>query len=140
VDCFVAIAPRNDEQKHSRGAIASGFCSIAPFEGAGNAGRSAAPAASRANFKKHTSIATTGQPKSSGIPCATVLRRIACSPRGTGLVSPRPPEFVTWGLDTSVGVPGPHAFAVRPGRVRLAHPKRPSHPASYVRDDREAPL
>jgi hypothetical protein len=32
-------------------------------------------------------------------------------------------------LDTSVGVPGPHGFAVRACRARLAPPARPSHPA-----------
>src|SRR5690349_8275800 len=32
-------------------------------------------------------------------------------------------------LDTSVGVPGPHGFAVRECRARLAQQSRPSHPA-----------
>src|SRR6185437_16404447 len=35
---------------------------------------------------------------------------------------------------------GPHDFAVRIGSARLAPPKRPSHPAPNVRDDRETPL
>ena len=43
-------------------------------------------------------------------------------------------------LDTSVGVSGPHDFAVRHSAARLASPKRPSHPVPNVRDDREAPL
>jgi hypothetical protein len=43
-------------------------------------------------------------------------------------------------LDTSVGVSERYDFAVRPSCVRLAHDKRPSHPAPNVRDDREAPL
>jgi len=43
-------------------------------------------------------------------------------------------------LDISVGISGPHDFAVRPHAVRLAAQRRPSHPAPYVRDDREAPL
>jgi hypothetical protein len=43
-------------------------------------------------------------------------------------------------LDASVGASGPHDFAVRHGAARLASPRRPSHPAPNVRDDREAPL
>ena len=43
-------------------------------------------------------------------------------------------------LDTSPGVPGPHAFAVRKCIARLTMLSRPSHPASNTRDDREAPL
>jgi hypothetical protein len=42
-------------------------------------------------------------------------------------------------LDISVGISGPHDFAVRVGTVRLEAPKRPPHPASNVRDDRETP-
>jgi hypothetical protein len=43
-------------------------------------------------------------------------------------------------LDTSVGVSGPHDFAVRFGSTRLAPPPRPPHPAPNVRDVRETPL
>src|SRR6202167_4636507 len=43
-------------------------------------------------------------------------------------------------LDISVGISGPHDFAVRFSIARLATPKRPPHPAPNVRDDREAPL
>src|SRR5215813_2995570 len=68
------------------------------------------------------------------------LRLIARSPRGTGLVSPRRPLVIISELDPSVGGSGPHAFAVRLACARLAPSKRPSHPASHVRDDREPPL
>jgi len=44
------------------------------------------------------------------------------------------------GLDISVGISGPHDFAVRSGNRRRLKPLRPSHPALHVRDDREAPL
>jgi hypothetical protein len=48
-------------------------------------------------------------------------------------------------LDTSVGVSGPHVFAVRfsiirPHALARMTPPRPLHPAPNVRDDREAPL
>jgi hypothetical protein len=42
--------------------------------------------------------------------------------------------------DPSVGGSRPHGFAVREGITRQLMPPRPSHPASHVRDDREAPL
>jgi hypothetical protein len=43
-------------------------------------------------------------------------------------------------FDISIGMSGPHDFAVRLARVRLCAPKRPPHPAPNVRDDRETPL
>jgi hypothetical protein len=43
-------------------------------------------------------------------------------------------------LDISVEISGPHGLAVRETRSRQARVSRPSHPASNVRDDREAPL
>jgi hypothetical protein len=43
-------------------------------------------------------------------------------------------------LDISVGISGPHDFAVRESAARLAPLSRPRHPAPNVRDDREAPL
>ena len=43
-------------------------------------------------------------------------------------------------LDPSVGRSGPHALAVRCNNTRLLKLHRPSHLASYVRDDASAPL
>ena len=60
--------------------------------------------------------------------------------RSAGLDSLRRPAIIIARLDPSVGRSGPHDFAVRIGRARLAQQLRPSHPASNVRDDREAPL
>src|ERR1700730_7287508 len=68
-----------------------------------------------------------------------VLRLIPCSPR-------RPGFFATVArgllheLSTSVGVPGPHGFAVRVSAARLAPLLRPSHPVPNVRDDRDTSL
>jgi hypothetical protein len=59
---------------------------------------------------------------------------------GTGLFCPRHSQVIPCDLSASVGAPGPHAFAVRTGIARLATLLRPPHPASNVRDDREAPL
>ena len=92
-------------------------------------------------MKQAYELATTGTPNDPDIPCAMVLTAYARAlPRGTGLVSPRPPGLRHPGLGTSVGVPGPHDLAVRAGSARPAQPTRPSHPAPNTRDDREAPL
>jgi hypothetical protein len=53
----------------------------------------------------------------------------------SGLVSHRH-EWIIHSLDPSVGRSGPHDFAVRVRRARLAQHPRPSHPRPTVRDDR----
>src|SRR5579859_5728751 len=94
------------------------------------------------NKNKHTSVVTTVTPVSPGIPRAMVYGLYRALPGEPGL-------FATVicatrkhrrQLDTSVGVSGPHGFAVRFGAARLASPTRPLHPAPNVRDDRETPL
>ncbi len=88
----------------------------------------------------HTSVVTTVTPVSPGIPRAMVLTvSFALSPV-TGLVCHRHKRDVSRELDTSVGVSGPHDFAVRAHAARLAAHPRPPHPAPNVRDDRETPL
>ena len=67
------------------------------------------------------------------------------APREPGFLAPVAARFVTARLGLSVGRPGPRAFAsasvpfVRTNQS-CAAPRRPSHPALHVRDDREAPL
>jgi hypothetical protein len=72
------------------------------------------------------------------------LRLIRALPGVPGLLAPVP-RARDPGLDPSVGGSGPHDFAVREGAFvrrgnRAETSSRPSHPASHVRDDREAPL
>src|SRR6185312_557408 len=73
------------------------------IEGAGSTGCWPHPRALRARKVHLRTQATTGQPKQSGTPCASGLRLIARSPRGTGLVSPRRPGLVTRGLTPASG-------------------------------------
>jgi hypothetical protein len=76
----------------------------------------------------------------------------SCSPRCSGLVGHRHLAHTACRtearhrqlarLDPSVGGSGPHDLAVRRGcfrrrAKRAEHPRRPSHPASNVRDDRD---
>jgi hypothetical protein len=74
-------------------------------------------------------VFTAEAPETSGIPHAMVLRLISCSPRGPGSFAPVIGGLLRQ-LDTSVGVSGPHDFAVRFGAARLASPSRPPQPAS----------
>jgi hypothetical protein len=96
-----------------------------------------APAALR--VKKHASIATTGSPDQSGLPCAMVLT-------------------VSFGLSLVIGlfvtiIGGIFSIDLMPASRHQDHTTspstsapfvsvlpRPSHPAPNVRDDREAPL
>jgi hypothetical protein len=68
------------------------------------------------------------------------LRLISCSPRRPGSFATVIPEkLASQELDTSVGVSGPHDFAVRLSAVRQERIRVHRIP-SRVRDDREAPL
>jgi hypothetical protein len=87
-----------------------------------------APAASRAKLKKHTSVVTTGRPQSTGIPRAMVLTVSFVLSPVTGLSCHRRRRNYFRQLDTSVGAPGPHDFAVRVSIARLAALSRPLHP------------
>jgi hypothetical protein len=96
----------------------------------------AAPMASRAKTKKHTSKVTTGMPKQAGIPCAMVLTAYSTLFPAIGL-------FVTVigamrkhrrQLDVSVETSEPRGFVVRIGCTRLLHPgvHRIPHPTSVT--------
>jgi hypothetical protein len=91
---------------------------------------------------KHTSVVTTGLPRSSGLPCAMVLTGSSALSLVTGLCChhrKRNAQALS-PLDASVGASGPHGFTVRVDALRPAHHPRPPHPAPNVRDDRELPL
>jgi hypothetical protein len=119
---------------------------------------------------KHTSVVTTGPPRSPGIPARNgfngFLRDLpgdrAClspSSSGYGDVRARLGRRASAKLDAGVEASGPHDFTVRGQHISsvrrfLAHESfdppcdfiarstlpRPSHPVPNVRDDRETPL
>ncbi|WP_316176560.1 MULTISPECIES: hypothetical protein [unclassified Bradyrhizobium] len=95
--------------------------------------------------KKKQAAVTTGSAASSGIPRAMALRLIRGLPGAPGFLATIGRSIRLSDLDTSIGVPGHHDFAVRTGSfVRVirsrCNPTRPPHPALHVHDDREAPL
>src|SRR5262245_16272783 len=104
---------------HSRDTKCPGFASIfTPEERGRRECRMLAAPMARLQQGKQAAV-TTGKAGTTGIPCATVLRLIARSPRGARLDSPRRFAKRLAELDASVGAPGPHAFAVRAGNARL---------------------
>jgi hypothetical protein len=150
LDCFVASAPRNDgcefpdsifkhrlptdTASHCRGALRPSFASIAALEeieGAGKAGCALHPR-SRVQWSGRGAHEHTGQRRHPDFPCAVV---------STGLSRARPGDraflppssarsFASRELDTSVGVSGPHVFAVRNDSARQSPPSRPPHPTA----------
>src|SRR6201999_1805031 len=92
----------------------SGFCTfVAPRRRRGRR-ECRVQAAPMARLQQKTQAAvTTGSARSSGIPRAMVLRLIRALLGVPGLLASVACRFVTSGLDTSVGVPGPRDFAVR---------------------------
>ncbi len=97
-----------------------------------DAGRTHGPPA-----KKKQAAVTTGSAETTGIPRATVLTLISCSPRCTGLFGHRSRTRIiapsTWHQRRDARTTRLH---VRQARVRLTPAQRPSHPRPTCRDDR----
>jgi hypothetical protein len=104
-----------------------------------------APAAACAMVVVERTRVSQVTPESPGIPRAMVLRLTSCSPRGPGFLATVACGLASANLTPASGCqdhttsPSASASFVR---TQFAHmtPQRPSHPAPYVRDDREAPL
>jgi hypothetical protein len=92
--------------------------------------------------KKARKQVTTGSAASSGVSCAMVLTVYSVLSSKTGFVVSvaSVKRQLHRQLDASIGASGPHGFTVRFQVARLAHQKRPPHPAPNVRDDRDTPL
>jgi hypothetical protein len=85
MDCFVAGAPRNDDQTHLRipaARFARALQIVSPRnEGAGNAGCLLHPRSRVQNSHKESAHEHTGTVGAVRRPCAMVLRLMSCSPR-----------------------------------------------------------
>src|ERR1019366_7706383 len=100
----------------------------------------AAPAASRANDEtKHTSIVTTGPPRSPGIPARNGFNGfLRALPGDRALL---PPSLANYSANlTPVSGRQDHTTSPSARAPFVSAPPRPPHPAPYVRDDRETPL
>jgi hypothetical protein len=116
MDCFASLAMTARHtfafSPHAFARALPDSCRLTPEKGAGNAGRSMRPTVSCARWgrKAHTSIQVT--PVTPGIPHAMVYGLLRALPGAPGFLA-TVACATSRRLDTSVGVPGPHAFSVR---------------------------
>jgi hypothetical protein len=115
--------------------LAAAFCSSLArishplkAEGAGNTGRSMRPIAACAMVVAKRTRVSRSHRIHPAFPAQWFTAYIALSP-ATGLFCHRRPWSCLHELDTSVGVSGPHDFAVRLKRPRQKRHPRPPHPA-----------
>src|SRR3984957_18348870 len=98
-------------------------------EGGGNAGPHMHPEPRvRILVVVCTRVFTASHRKTPDIPARNGLRLIPCSPRRPAFLPPSLRGLIRK-LDTSVGVSGPHVFAVRCKQRPSSAPPRPPHPA-----------
>ena len=84
---------------------------------------------------KHTSVVTTVTPDSPGIPRAMVYGLYRALPGDRAFLPPSPCEKTSARLDISVGISGPHDFAVRGATslvADIARVHRIPHPTSVT--------
>ena len=136
-----------DTPPHSRGGCRPGLASrVHPPEirGRGEHRVLAAPAGLACKRKcTLRTQATTGQPEQPAFPARWSYGLYVVSSARRAVWPPSPCARHAR-LDLSVGRSGPHDFAVRPdafvGAQARCTSRRPPHPASHVRDDRDTPL
>ena len=149
MDCFVAFAPRNDVQMRLRipAALSRPSCaSMCPSEESRAQGkpgacctRSLACKVEKAHERSHYRFSQTFRLS----PREWLYGLLRALPGGAGLLSPSPADNsanLTPASRRQDHTTWPYALAFSSGVKSRLTPKRPSHPASNVRDDREAPL
>ena len=143
--CFAS--PRNDDMtsgapRHSRAAIASESLQVAPQNqrAQGMPGASAAPAALRADKESTQASHRRSAEHVRHSPRGWFYGLWRALPGEPGLLSPSPASSSSRRLDISVGISGPHAFAVRDKRIRLLRRRVHRIFRPTFSDDRETPL
>jgi hypothetical protein len=131
---FASLYPSYaDMNSRSRGALRPRFARdflTLQSEGAGNAGRPMRPIAACATIVVERTRVSQVTPESPGTPRAMVYGLYRALPGEPGFLATVTPEkLASQELDTSVGVSGPHDFAVRISTVRQRRRPRPPHPA-----------
>ena len=108
------------------------------IRGRREAGRPMRPIAACATVVVERTRVSQVTPESPGTPRAMVYGLYVISPVSPALLPPSPARLERE-LDTSLGVSGPHDFAVRFSRPRQEHHPRPPHPRPALVTLRNAP-
>ena len=144
MDCFVASAPRNDEERPQLRVLATRFARVLNMRrprssrGRRECRMQAAPM-TRLQQKKQAAV-TTGKAGQSGIPCATVLTAASCSPWSAGLDSLHRARISPTRKQTPASGDRDHTTSPSAqGAARRRHSRVHRIPP-HVRDDAYAPL
>ncbi len=142
MDCFAELAMTEDTPSRSRGTtcprFASNFRDLFKKEGAGNAGCALHPRSRVQNCRKlrtraYRAAEAIRHSLRNGFTAYNVL-----SPVNGFLATVAPEKLASQELDASAEASGPHVFAVRYPRVRLARASRPPQPVPRC-DDGQRP-
>jgi hypothetical protein len=129
---------------HSRGMMCPSFAKnvlLPEIRGRRECRALDAPAAWWAEKNSHTSIVTTVTPETPSIPARNGFNKLLRAlPGEPGLFATVASGYRFRRLDTSVGVSGPHDFAVRKTAPFVSALPRVHRIPPRVRDDREPPL
>ena len=118
--------------------VASEFSINPPPSKTEGAGKTGCPSHPWSACSKKARGRTTGTSRTTGLPCAMVLRLIRDLPGDQALLPPSPVNRLT-DLAPALGRQN-HTISPSASRHSSRDTSRPSHPAPNVRDDREAPL
>ena len=99
-------------------------------EGAGKAGCALHPRSRVQNLHKKTHTSIQVQRRHPAFPAQWVTAYFVLSPVSRALLPPSPLRNLFPGTWRQLRAPGPHGFAVRQARVRLAQASRPPHPTA----------
>ena len=128
----------DDTTPHSRGAVRPSFASNPPSSRSEGAGKTGCRSHPWSACNKKARGRTTGTSRTTGLPCAMVLRLIRDLPGDRAFLPPSPVNRLT-DLAPALGRQD-HTTSPSASCCSSHNTPRPSHPASYVRDDRETPL
>jgi hypothetical protein len=127
-----------DTTSRSRDAWRPSFSINSPSSRTEGAGKTGCPSHPWSACNKKARGRTTGTSRTTGLPCTMVLRLIRDLPGDQALLSPSPTDR-SIDLTPALGRQD-HTISPSASCCSSDNTPRPSHPASNVRDDREAPL
>jgi hypothetical protein len=129
---------KDDTTPRSRGTKCPSFAVDPPSSETRGRREGRVPFAPMVRVQKKARGRTTGTSRTTGLPCAMVLRLIRDLPGDRALLPPSP-RIIREDLAPALGRQD-HTISPSAPCCSSHNTLRPSHPASYVRDDRDTPL